>query len=148
MSNRLIKNRFTFGTYFQRCGLNKKHNMLKRIECECGCGGYAQLAVEDIEDIYDFSSEILGENDCGYCAIFFIDCENNITVMIRDDDNDEITPYGQAFEVYKIGEGTKDYHYVGELFSDMGLHCFGLMYESESGMWDVADCQEVRWVFI
>lgn len=107
------KNETTFAYY----GLDKDKNFLQAPLCECGCGHYANLVLEDDDDICGFMHAMLEEHECNHCAIFTVKGGDEVLMGIKSDD---------GIKCWKcMAEGREN------LFKDIQdgyqFHCYGFL---------------------
>lgn len=68
----------------KRCGLDPDRNFLKAPECECGCGGKANIILYNEDDVLDFCEMMCLENDeCNYCGVFVVMEDESLLMAIK-----------------------------------------------------------------
>ena len=112
MSNKLIKYKFR-NEYFSGYGLNKFKNFLQAPECDC-------------------------------CAIFAHSYDNKMYAGIKcveyDEDGEIINDDSEDETPVKFFAVDDDYYeFFQELDADIGLHCYGLIIETNKGQWKIIE---------
>lgn len=109
---------------FADCGLDIDNNILQAPICECGCGNYMDLMLEDDQEVADFMYSMLSDSDCKYCAIFALMKDN--AIMIGTNIDDELS-------VHRIGceNGMLNIDGVRDIQNECGFHCYGLLEQKD-----------------
>lgn len=133
MNNKLIKwdiRRVTFAD----CGLNIENNILQAPICECGCGNYMNVCIQDKQDAADFCYTMLDEDDeygdvigCDHCAIFVLFKDNTVMMACRTED--------AGIQVVELVDETNKLaiDIVREMQELLQFHCYGLLEEVRDG---------------
>ena len=129
MTDNMIKFRPEwFGAY----GLDKDKNFLQAPLCECGCGEKMSLVLEDIKDLFQFMSMMLMENDCNYCGIFAYAFDGSMYTALKiENETDDPVLFFQIKE--------SDLGFFREWDDELGLHCYGLIIETQRGLWKIIE---------
>lgn len=107
---------------FSDCGLDIENNFLSAPICECGCGGYMDVVLENDQEVADFIGTMLEENACNWCALFVLMQDNSLMFGAKTDE-DEIN-------IVKLKSKDKDQmnvDIVRDLHSFYDFHCYGLL---------------------
>lgn len=116
---------------FADCGLDIENNILNAPICECGCGNYMNICLEDKQDATDFCYSILDDEedliDCDHCAVFIMFKDNSVIMGCKTEDAGV-----QVFELIdeECGLGID---IVRELQYGFQFHCYGLLEEIRDG---------------
>lgn len=114
----MITNIKPFKTTFAYYGLDKDKNFLQAPICECGCGNYMDIILNDDDDVGEFMHVMLDEYECNYCAIFAVKRDDMALMGVKTDG-------GICMYKCKIDGQKKN------LFSkiqEVGkFHCYGLL---------------------
>lgn len=118
---------FTGELKFKDYGLNIEKNFLQAPLCECGCGKYANLILENDQDIVDFIWTMLYENGCNYCAIFVVLHTGEVMfgVKIGDDEDDIVIKKASK----KNGEPA--INIICDIDEEYDFHCIGLLEQND-----------------
>lgn len=118
-----IKKKITF----LDCGLDIDMNILQAPVCECGCGEYMSVVLEDNYELADFISSMLEIQECQYCAIYAVMTDNK--VMIGTNIDGEI-----SINIFRYQDETiPGYEFVKEWQEECQYHCYGLLQQNEDG---------------
>ena len=126
-----IKKKITFAD----CGLDIDMNILLAPVCECGCGEYMSVVLEDMDSLCDFACEMLSMQDCGYCAIYVLHNDGKTVTVI---DKTSIPESGKD-DMYSVisfcdkPTNADNYDLVADWQNKMGFHCYGLLQQNEDG---------------
>lgn len=113
---------------FDDCGLDIEHNILQAPLCSCGCGNYANLVIEDEEDLRDFIGEMLAMQECNHCAIFVLHNDGK-TVTLGESDGE----YINFVTLKDKAEDTWNADIVKEVQDELEFHCYGLLEQLDDG---------------
>ena len=129
MTDNMIKFRPEwFGAY----GLDKDKNFLQAPLCECGCGEKANLVLEDIKDLFQFMYAMLMENDCNHCGIFAYAFDGSMYAALKvENETDDPVLFFQIKE--------SDLGFFREWDDELELHCYGLIIETQRGLWKIIE---------
>ena len=129
MTDNMIKFRPKwFGAY----GLDKNKNFLQAPLCECGCGEKMSLVLEDIKDLFQFMNVMLIANDCNHCGIFAYAFDGSMYTALKvDNETDDSVLFFQIKE--------SDLGFFREWDDELELHCYGLIIETQRGLWKIIE---------
>lgn len=139
MSNKLIKTKFR-AKCFEAYGLNNLRNFMYAPECECGCGGKANLVLKDTEDLFGFAHTVLADHDCNQCAIFAHAYNDEMFAVVKlDDVEDYDVSDTEVYPIKFFGIKNTEMNFFKEFDADFGLHCYGLMIQNQKGTWEIIE---------
>ena len=113
---------------FKSCGLDPKSSFLLAPICECGCGNYMDVILNEKQDLYNFMGTMLAEHECNYCAIFAL-CRDTVEVAIKVDDKIKI--YGAE------ATGDKAMQMIAEMQEEAQFHCYGLLVQIDTNLYEI-----------
>lgn len=107
---------------FSDCGLDIENNILQAPICDCGCGNYMNVILEDDQEVADFIGGTLEEIDCNWFALFVLLQDNSLMFGFKTDE-DEI----KIMKLKSKDENEINIDIVRDLHSFYDFHCYGLM---------------------
>ena len=129
MTDNMIKFR---PEWFSAYGLDKNKNFLQSPLCECGCGEKMSLVLEDIKDLFQFMHAMLMENDCNHCGIFAYAFDGSMYAALKvENETDDPVLFFQIKE--------SDLGFFREWDDELELHCYGLIIETQRGLWKIIE---------
>lgn len=129
MTDNMIKFR---PEWFSAYGLDKNKNFLQSPLCECGCGEKMSLVLEDIKDLFQFMYAMLMENDCNHCGIFAYAFDGSMYAALKvENETDDPVLFFQIKE--------SDLGFFREWDDELELHCYGLIIETQRGLWKIIE---------
>lgn len=121
-------------------GAEKCINLLQPVRCMCGCGGYAEIVIEDTKDnnVFTIAEALLEETDCKNAWIFIIE---NWAISGAYTSEDGIKYFTTATPennepVFDLREKVK---IVRDIIDDVEPHCIGVLQQTNSGGFRVVD---------
>lgn len=113
---------------FSDCGLDAENNILQAPICECGCGNYMSLVIEDEETLHEFIADMLSMQECEHCAIYVLHNDGK-TVTIGDSDGEHIS----LIKFCDKENDTLNVDLVRDWQDEFEFHCYGLLEQLENG---------------
>lgn len=107
---------------FADCGLDIENNILQAPTCDCGCGNYMNIILEDKQDVANFIGTMLEETECNWSALFVLLQDNSLMFGFKIDE-DEI----KIMELKSKDENEMNVDIVRDLHSFYDFHCYGLI---------------------
>ena len=136
MSNKLIKYKFR-NESFAGYGLNKFKNFMQAPKCDCGCGGDCKIILKETNDLFGFMNQVLMDNECDCCAIFAHTYDEKMYAAIKCIyEGKEVNEDETIVDFFGVDN---DLEFFQEIDAKIGLHCYGLMIETEKGKWKVIE---------
>lgn len=112
------------------CALDPELNILQSPECECGCGGKCSICLKDDDEVFNFCTTMVFEDDCEYCAVFAINEENKLLGVVKCAD---------GINRFKSTNTIIDYTDIGKIFDEMELYCYGLIVWNGDGLYRIVE---------
>ena len=129
MTDNMIKFRPEwFGAY----GLDKNKNFLQAPLCECGCGEKMSLVLETNKDLFQFMYAMLMESDCNHCGIFAYAFDGSMYTALKIENKTD-----DSVLFFQIKES--DLGFFREWDDELELHCYGLIIETQRGLWKIIE---------
>lgn len=113
---------------FRDCGLNANNNILQAPICECGCGHYMDLCIEDQETLHEFIADMLSMQECNHCAIYVLHNDSK-TVTVGDSDGEHIT----LISFQDKNSDALNIDLVRDWQDKFEFHCYGLLEQLSDG---------------
>lgn len=113
---------------FKSCGLDPEGNFLQAPVCECGCGNYMDVVLDEELDLYNFMGIILSQHECDYCAVFAL-CENTVEAAIKVDDKIKI--YGAE------ATGSTAMKMISDMQEEAQFHRYGLLVQVGENLYEI-----------
>ena len=136
MSNKLIKYKFR-NESFAGYGLNKFKNVMQAPKCDCGRGGDCKIILKETNDLFGFMNQVLMDNECDCCAIFAHTYDEKMYAAIKCIyEGKEVNEDETIVDFFGVDN---DLEFFQEMDAKIGLHCYGLMIETEKGKWKVIE---------
>lgn len=121
----------TFASY----GLDIECNMLQAPKCECGCGQYANLVLEDDTDINGFMVTMLEEFDCEHCGIFAVKTDGDVWMGLKI--GGETHCYvAEAIDGYEVTKAEIQ-ESIATMQKELQLHCYGLIEQVGDNLYSI-----------
>ncbi len=119
-------------------GAEKCVNLLKPMKCECGCGGYANLIIEDEEDynVFTVTGSLLAETDCNHAWIFVIESWA-ISGAYTSDEGIQYFTTAIPENKEPIIDFDEQVEIVKDIIKDVKPHCVGVLQITEDGSFRV-----------
>lgn len=117
---------------FKLVGLNKNNNFLQAPICECGCGQYANLVLENDDEVYSFICTMLDEHDCQHCGIFALKDNGSILTGLKLDG--EIKCYLMQNNSFEEEGWINTFR---DLQKELKLHCYGLLEQVGENLYSI-----------
>lgn len=115
-------------------------NLLKPVKCECGCGGYTHLMLED-EQIFGICHDILADEECEHAFVFVIESWCVSGACTTEDGVRYFTTAQEGNEPFSnMGEAVG---FVKEMIKDVRPHCVGVLQSVGNGEFRIVD----DWVY-
>lgn len=136
MENNIIKYKFR-NESFAGYGLNKFRNFMSAPECDCGCGGKGKILFNETNELFGFMNQVLMDNECDCCAIFAHTYDEKMYAAIKCIyEGKEVNKDETIVDFFGVDN---DLEFFQEMDAKIGLHCYGLMIETEKGKWKVIE---------
>ena len=134
MNNKLIKYKFR-NESFAGYGLNKFKNFMQAPKCDCG--GNCKIILKETKDLFGFMNQVLTDNECDCCAIFAHTYDEKMYAAIKCIyEGKEVNEDETIVDFFGVDN---DLEFFQEMDAKIGLHCYGLMIETEKGKWKVIE---------
>ena len=111
---------------FADCGLDIDCNILQAPLCDCGCGNYMDICINNYQELADFMYTMLEEQECNYCAIFALLKDNALMFGSKIYDDMYVIRLQHKNNGLNIDM-------VKELQDEFEFHCYGLLEENKDG---------------
>jgi hypothetical protein len=115
-------------------GAEKCINLLNPMKCECGCGGYANLIIDDKKDynVFTVATSLLEETDCNNAWIFIIE-DWAISGAYTSDKG--IKYFSTAIPENKepITDFNEQVELVKSIIEEAQPHCIGVLQHTKNG---------------
>ena len=112
---------------FHSCGLDPECNFLQAPICECGCGEYANLVLENEQEVVDFIGSMLYEHDCEHCAIFAIKLNGDMLFGQKTDED---------ILCYKLKDANAK-NVIADMYKTFEFHCYGLLQQVDDDLYAI-----------
>lgn len=117
---------------FDDFGLNAEKNFLQAPACECSCGGTMGICLKSDEEIKDFISSMVSENECDQCGVFVMKANGTMLFGFSQEGKDDIQIYTAQFNF----KDTREYN-ISELVNELDVHMYGVLMESEPNLFKI-----------
>lgn len=121
----------TFASY----GLDAKNNFLQAPRCDCGCGGYANLVLENDDDVCSFMYAMLEEHDCQRCGIFARKENNELLIGFKLDGEIGCFKGNVSDNGFATLKEARDC--VAAMQEGLQLHCYGLLEQVDKDLYKI-----------